>query len=804
LKIQIISKEKVVFEKVINVSVEAKEEFNVDVKPDYFIAFLSGKEQPITILVKNSHDEVVSGAKVNIYLGGDKVISGLTTADGIFVSEDLPSPSPGSVIKVEIIKPGYKVFEKEFVVNENIISFLPSSIKDGINLEIPIYGDSVEKTIRLKNNSLIDVKIDRIVLSGALSDYVSIDFSGSFSVLAAGEEEKYDYVVNLRNSAKLLTKEQKIDGTLVFYVEANDKNWVIELPIHVYFVLGESLDDSSCLSVTKKISFVGEDVGKAIVRNLSISNGCSADNEPVEISNVKATLLWDGEEMGSFYFVDESGRNIKIEHTAQLNPLGKEELQNYRVFFVPSKKGSSKGRILIEATYASKEKVEKIRKYVEFNAAISKIGECIKTSRDEITMRICQQQGMLSFAQSQYRSALSQIYYPYGGAFFFQPQYGEVCNSAKFTLINECSFDVDVSLAADGPISVSSSKLTLKKGESKEIKVNATYLAGKFGLKISAKLPNTETYREIKQVKVNVYRKSPNELEDCIELSEDTIDVTNTTYYDKFYIVNHCYNKGIDIKDVKVSWIDEPGAMSDIVFVDSLTGQKISPGVKAYSQIVNIRKVSKVVTPEGDQIVRFRIRVNPNIRVQQRKPVKPMPGMSGLLQAFSVLRSSAVNSYLSANLTAEISITATSPDIFTKQLSTTKILKIIDNVQWLDATAGIDRLALGAKGDLKLQDYQRCMKNIVYPIELNQEIFEKIKAAGRNTINIIDTELCGTASKFTIVSTSCENDIVKAVFSYNKSSVKFDLFFKRQYSRPFMLQCSIKGFLERGLEYDGR
>ncbi len=420
LKISLVSAEgEVVLEKIINVEVSPARELKINVVPKTIVPYIQNN-----LLIKVFSDDGVTdveGASVSIIKNGTILDSGVTDSEGIF-AYSLVSPEPGSSIRIEVEKTGYKSKALEVVVSENIIETEPSTIEVKFIIG---RGHEIESEFVAKNLTLIPLTVESIELTADFRDYVEMSFDESIigTVMDINSDINVTVLFTLKDKALELEKPKNIEGAIIVKVKNDElvKEWGSNVETIARIGFGDEVDSLDCLSVDPPIwDIIASDDSEK--KTIMLVNNCTVDDDPIALTNLQVRIVGQEAETGVLEATSEDGGVGTIELTSVLQKLiglVEENSENQITFeFTPDvSSGAEELEIEFVGMHYTSRGSEKIKAKVKADIAVSLLAECIQVK--PTSMNITSTPYYTGY--NNYGNQFSQGYNQYGASNSFDP-----------------------------------------------------------------------------------------------------------------------------------------------------------------------------------------------------------------------------------------------------------------------------------------------------------------------------------------------------------------------------------------------
>ncbi|MFA6399137.1 MAG: hypothetical protein WCW44_02105 [archaeon] len=518
IKLRLREENSLVFEKAFTITVGSDKKMNVKyMKGGEFSndmpQIVSGRADLLTVKAFNSSTNLeIENAIVKIYdRFGTKLLEQLTNKLGTATIQ-IPASLPGEKLTLRIEKPEYETFVKEFTISQDVIKVTPESLTFTVN---PQSKPQDTKTVKIENNTGMDLTIKSITLSGKLKGLLNEaqieSWFDSFvgKKIASQDFEEIDFKVI---SATIIPQADDIDGTFTITVGAGTKDWAKDIDAKIRVGLGKDVDNASCLEITQS-NWVGTTQGSQIETSLEVKNNCIVDGKPVALTNLGATIT-TGESI--FGTMNAQSSTVQVE-------LGTGYARIFKTIINPGEKvpvtlkftpyggatGSATGSIVFEAKNKTDSKDQKLTAEMKYDLSVENIQQCIVIGSDLITL----------------------------------PSEG----TASFSIQNTCKTSADFQIEG-GELQLSNKVFTLASGASKDVTVtrNKGDIPGAYNILVYGRKAGT-TLELLGNVKAIL------DSEGCFALSRYEYDVYDSPYnefdgLDRGYLTNNCVQKNTGAK----------------------------------------------------------------------------------------------------------------------------------------------------------------------------------------------------------------------------------------------------------------
>ncbi|MFH1895800.1 MAG: hypothetical protein ABIJ74_04485, partial [archaeon] len=524
--IQIVSSQEIVFEKTIQIEVEAPKTFRIEVDPE---KIPSNTTNSVEITVFNEENDVeVEDAQIKIIDRFDDLIAGpvLTDHSGKALIE-IPGQTADTKLVVRVEKQEFKVLEQELAVDDKIVEITPDKIGIVLNTKT-----NPSDTIALKIKNLLDFDIE-------LSE---LKFSGNFrdlldeKAMNAWMETNYGNII----IPSEITKEIEVKGILTEYAKTRQERdtvdldfemeftngtavWTEELPAKITVGIGGEVDDPNCLTLEAK-EWKTTTEGIKVKIDFGIENSCTINGEPIELNDLEAKVDWKSNHIGSYTLTFEGNPvELRSAYYKKLTEVMQNRVYTATLAFEVNGgvNGTATADISVRARNPLDGKDEFIEDKIHTEIKAVNLEDCIKFSNTELSIKR-----------------------------------GE---KASFTVSTSgCGSNVNFSFDSEKELKLSRTAITLGSEEtSPEITIDSRdAFTGRYIIKAEAKGTSLATKTQIQNIFVTVYDDT------CVQLSRyefDIYDDIDNPYdgYDTAQIYNYCdektVNVTIDLQDLTLS-----------------------------------------------------------------------------------------------------------------------------------------------------------------------------------------------------------------------------------------------------------
>ncbi|VVC00150.1 Carboxypeptidase regulatory-like domain protein [uncultured archaeon] len=552
IQLQIVSGQKIVFNRIIKTGIVKEKDINVSVYPQTMPAFTEFDLKVSATALDTESDFVeLDNAIVQVErLNPDRtrtVFSATTDIKGNATIR-IPASGPGTVIKVRVEKAGYGGSTYKAEVSKDIVSFSPQKLSSNLNLT-----SKNEEKLKLVATNLVPVnlKVLSMTMKGnfrglldeaRMNNWLS-QYAGN-TRLPEGTGAEMAVLTSITQDAKLLMEEKKLDATLEIVVSSQDNSvsWPLTIPVNVAIGLAEPPKENGCLTIGIK-EWKDVTLGGKAEAEFSIMNNCrTMDGKPLDLRNLKATLKWKGSNYGNI--------ELHVQNPASKGEAS-EALQEglYSTLFdsVPAgvellglatftPKGGTSGKkaefsIIIDAGQVTNqgEQLVGASNPIESEIDIIDVAECIKYTPDAeagVVMQEGDDEATLEIDSS-------------------------ACGNVTISF-DLCYQNKGCAGGAEGGIMVKPENFTLSAASPKKsVMVSRQEVPGMYGINVAVKTPNSN-FREIALVDVLVKPKA----EDAFALRKYEFMLKGTGAKDSTELFNRNFVEQVQVDASLCDWGD--------------------------------------------------------------------------------------------------------------------------------------------------------------------------------------------------------------------------------------------------------
>jgi len=298
----------IVFEKIIDFTVNSNKAMTITVEPEVIPAFI---ENNLTVKVTYEkeydtleiEDALVKLTKTNPDKS-ETVWTAKTNALGI-AEFSVPASSPGTKLLFEAQKVGYYAEPVEKEIVSAILLFDPASISSELDTR-----DVKEQYFdeKITNLTGIDLQLASIRVEGKLKRVLDIqtmtNYSSNFTgtrimALDTSEIENLLFVKLKAEAARLIAQNTSMDGNFWITVADIDtgNKYDFELPLKVGITIAE-LPEEPCISISTG-EWKASTQGNRATLEFEVQNNCVSDDIELELENLMARVLWSSNQIGT-------------------------------------------------------------------------------------------------------------------------------------------------------------------------------------------------------------------------------------------------------------------------------------------------------------------------------------------------------------------------------------------------------------------------------------------------------------------------------------------------------------------------
>ncbi len=519
--IQIVSNQEIVFEKEIELDVQAPKNFELEYTPE-LIPSTSSSLIEFTVFDEETGIEV-KDAQIKVLDRFRDVIAGpdLTDKKGKVVIE-IPGQAPDTKLIFRIEKEEYQLYEQEIFTDGNIVKITPERIGIALNTKTKT-NETFELTI--KNLLEFDLELSSLEFTGEDRDLLDIRAMNAWMktnygniIIPSKTTKEIQAKAIISNYGIQREERDTVDLDLELELINSQAVWTKEIPAKISIGVGGEVDDPNCLTVEAR-EWKTATEGTKVKIDFGIENACTINGEPIQLRDLEAKVNWNSNHIGTYTLTFE-GSDIELRSAYYRKLEGVMENRKYTATLAFEPNGGVNGDAIAEINIRARNRLdgkdEFIEDSIQTEIKIVNLDDCIKISNTEIKIKK-----------------------------------GETGTFNLSTL--GCGSNVNFTLDSD--IKLSSSSLTLGPEETgPEITIDSTgALVGRYVIKTDAKGASNATKIEIPNVFVTIYEDS------CIQLSRYEFDIYDDPDqefdgYDTAQLFNYCYEKEVPVTIEMKDW----------------------------------------------------------------------------------------------------------------------------------------------------------------------------------------------------------------------------------------------------------
>jgi len=590
LSIKALNEEK--FSEEILIDVTPAKEMKIELLPLEIVPLIDNE---LIIKVTDSENKAVSNAIVNIYLDNVLLNTDNTNAEGITIYR-LEKPNAGSLLKIKASKVGFKDKEIEKTIDASILTVIPATIDFDLEAGTKL---ALEKGLILLNNTPINLKIKKIILSNEFSDLIKMEVTESPEKIESGKDANLFLAFSLTDKGILIEQTTSLEGSISLIVSNDELNqsWLTVIPVKARILLGGEVNQKECLKILpQEWQIITEREQKTIKAKLS--NECAVESNPIPLKNVSARITQTGNSIGLLSVkIGTKTFDLKEEFTKIADLINENSEIEMQLIFSPNtniKTAKQSLALELKAEHSTFRGKEELKTQMNIEAIINILDKCIEVSYEEpLKLSACGYNlgydyyssywnrmpsysaypsmfAGTSFYGSAYGPAIGN-YYGFEGAYPFAPSYtlyrrpwetsygysegspytsSFSCGEPKtITIKNNCDIPIEAKIEASEALSIEKKTITIGKKSEAKTSIKPTDKIGRYDLSISARKSQTEDeFSLIKELIVEVYRADEIPLECRLTLTPKRFTVPFLGWHgSEGKIVNRCYDLGYRI-----------------------------------------------------------------------------------------------------------------------------------------------------------------------------------------------------------------------------------------------------------------
>ncbi len=586
-------------ENTFNVNVKPNKTFTMEMIPKVIVPYL---QNTLFFEVMDSNTPL-NGVIISLKVGTTTLGNITTNGEGL-AQYNLAAPRVGTTLTITAKKEGYNDVVLTKQIDKSVLTLVPPKIEETIKI-----GEtaSIQTQIIVQNNTAKTIKLVSATVNGDLKNYLDIKFNDTINgtIIEQGKDKNYNLSIKLNSLAARLTEPKDLTGTIVINTEVSGANqsFLNEIPVEIRLTFPGMLDSAKCLKITPAtIDFVT--TSSEVTKVITIANTCAAEGVKVNLRKLEAKL----NEASKFGTISLIGSGLAAQLSDKYTTLGdileKDSQTEVTITYSPTTLVESGTQNLVISILGKNllddGTSEKVEATTKVNVTMNNLAKCIVVSEPEggILLDMAPwQQGYGRLMMSDYSSQL-QSYQgfnkqsaPYGmnyqngmgmgsygqqgyGMQGYNPAYGGMgmqqqgmgsnlgANNASysqsaFTITNNCTSDMEISLDVDPRITVPKNTLTIGAGSDTSVVVQPGYVLGKYAIKVSARVDGTkDAKKKIDDVSVIVRRLGDID-RDCIKTNVTRINLNSFVMKpQKYSAYNYCYDTGVQLSRANVAIIN--------------------------------------------------------------------------------------------------------------------------------------------------------------------------------------------------------------------------------------------------------
>ncbi|HLC36079.1 MAG TPA: hypothetical protein VJK05_00545, partial [archaeon] len=526
--IQLISDNRIVFEKIISINSQAINNLKVEVQPS---TLSSGIENKLILKVRDEQTNLEIEKAVLTVKDRFGIILDSTTSSRLGDAElNLSAQNPGENLTLTATKPNYNEKVIAVKVSEEILELTPQQLSVSINAKTK---PESEEVIILKNLTNFPFKIDSVELTGnfkgILNEQEMNNYAKQFEglELLQGESKEFKVRTILTEEGKLLTERENLQGTLTLRATNFGQIWTFKVPMNIAVGIGAEVDSPDCLTLTKT-NYETSSEGSPIRTEFELVNNCTVQGIPIQLQDARVKLDLQSNKLGEYLLEFKEDNIVKAKFNAApayfkraLSAMNPTKRYSVTLVYTPSGGviGEQKADLIFTAlnpTEAGQEQELQAKLSTKFS--IVNIADCLVFDKELIIIDKGKE-----------------------GEFSIETK--ECGGATKFFI--------------DSPLDTSLSEVTLESNQkSPPILVFAgENFQGQYPINIKVEPEHAKTAREIKLIRARVL-----DPESCIKLNRYEFDIyedpLNPDYsgYDDAILTNKCFDKPITVEVNDKDW----------------------------------------------------------------------------------------------------------------------------------------------------------------------------------------------------------------------------------------------------------
>ncbi|MDO8428940.1 MAG: hypothetical protein Q7S92_07065, partial [Candidatus Diapherotrites archaeon] len=397
--LQLKSANRIVYSKVLNVQVLAREEFTIEFQKENssfsedLPTLSTGVEQTLVLKIKNKRTSVeVQGTQVYVKDRFGNIIATTTeTSNELGIARiRLPAIRPGETIQLYLVKPDYKPLVVDLTADTTVVKVTPERLGYALN---PKTIKENTRTINVRNATEFGVTIDTVDLRGDLKGlidqpkaiaYIFSQLTGR--EISAKSSVNIDVRLALSDLGLQLNSPVDLQGNLVIIASALGEQWITETPVLINIGIGGEVENPACLNVDKDSWTDAATEGQPVSLQLRVENNCTIEGIPIELKNLQAQVHWKGNKLGNYSLtIGNDTVELRESYFKLVNPRVLEDSRTEAILtFTPDGGVSGLGEATIEikAENPTSASVQELSDSLTTQIGVVSLGDCIRYNRD--------------------------------------------------------------------------------------------------------------------------------------------------------------------------------------------------------------------------------------------------------------------------------------------------------------------------------------------------------------------------------------------------------------------------------------
>ncbi len=699
IKVTVNSATQTELESTYNVNIKPNKEFTLDMTPSVIIPYLEN----VLYFTATDANTTLNGVIVSIKSGTTALGTATTNGEGI-TQFTLAAPRVGTTLTITAKKEGYDDVVVTKQVEKSVLTLIPPKIEETIKI-----GETtaLSTDIIIQNNTAKTLKLVSATINGDLKNYMNVTFNGAINgtIIESGKDKNYALSIKLNSAASRLNEPKDVTGTIVINTEVSGANqsFLNEIPAEIRLTFPGLLDSGKCLKITPStIDFTT--TSSEMTKTITLVNTCTAEGINVDLRQLEAKL----NEASKFGTISIIGTGLNADVTDKYTSLGdlleKDSETEVTLKYSPTLAVES-GTQSLTLTVLGKNLLdsnsnEKVTATTKINVTMNNLAKCVVVSEPTggiILDTVPGTQGNAGILGSNYGASMNSALSNYQGFNtsnnYLTQMYGSSglngyngltgntgytgstlgasatgYAQSAFTITNNCTSDIEVSLDVDPRITVPESTFAIGAGSDSSVIVQPGYMLGKYSIKVNARIDGTkDAKKKIDSVSVLVRRLGDID-KDCIKTNVTNINLNSFVMKpQKYTAYNYCYDSGVQLARSTVASINCSSATGAgiqnlpylQVGMESTYGNQYQlgsgSGYNSYNQFsssngacgigscslitgTNVRQRNITEGTNGSiETVDFDVIPNPNY-IAQRRLFNNKQGTAGLFQSLSDVR----------------------------------------------------------------------------------------------------------------------------------------------------------------------